>query len=323
MYPKGKYQPRIFKEYKTPLFGTGGENHLIYIFSNSLEYMGSLQGHTGGIGCLAAISTQNQLWMASGSCDKSIKIWDIYMKNIIYSFSLSPTFPSALCWITPQLLVSGSFDGSILIWNLGSLKNRTNILVSPPQILSGHKSEIQEIIKLNNTQIISVEHKGGNMIIWNIVEGTCVRHITIKEFPHNELWSLRKFNIINGELIASCFLRRIIIWNINNWETPKSVFKFNKKLIGATSIQCLSADIFLRGKDDGELEILDLRSGDKVEEVIPLHTEVIMDIQKIAKNILVTVSEDDHMKVTDVLDRKCYYDFHESVDPIYCIAKFY
>ena len=72
--------PNVLYNHKSPLFASGGGDWRIYIFSNTLEYMGSLCRHDWGIWCLRKLS--NERILVSGSQDSTIKLWDIYNNNI-------------------------------------------------------------------------------------------------------------------------------------------------------------------------------------------------------------------------------------------------
>ena len=84
-YIKNKNRLKIFKE-KSILFASGSYK-LINLFSNSLEFMGSLKGHNGLIRCLKSL---NPITLASGDYnDGSIKIWDLEKNfSIVSTLSL-------------------------------------------------------------------------------------------------------------------------------------------------------------------------------------------------------------------------------------------
>ena len=143
-YMKSKNISAIFK-YKCPTFalaGTCGVEERIYLFSNSLEEMGSFSGHKKSIWCLCAIS--NRI-LASGSGDNGIKIWDIEEKAIISTLSGYTNSVTTLCYVREGVFVSGSEDESLIIWSKLPGSN-----IYSQQVLKGHKSQIRGIIKINN-----------------------------------------------------------------------------------------------------------------------------------------------------------------------------
>ena len=110
-YIRSKNIARIFKE-KCPLFSAGGNEEIINLFSNSLEQMGHFSGHKYLIWCLCSISN---IILASGSRDKTIKIWNIEDRSIMLTLSGHTRRVSALCSVSEGVLVSGSGDDSLII----------------------------------------------------------------------------------------------------------------------------------------------------------------------------------------------------------------
>ena len=134
-YFKGKRIQRICKT-KCELFAAaGGDDHKISIFSNSLEHMGSLCGHKFPIKCLTSLP--NSSLLASGSSDGTTKLWNLKTNSLICTLELSTLVLEslelelseeqqlflvgtnslcALCYVTPEVLVTGSENRSLLVW---------------------------------------------------------------------------------------------------------------------------------------------------------------------------------------------------------------
>ena len=158
-YMKRKNIARIFKE-KCTLFASGSgfwSENIINLFSNSLEHMGYFSGHKDWIRCLCPISN---IILVSGSVDKTIKIWNIEDRSIMSTLSGHKGGVSALCSVKEGVFVSGSWE-SLIIWSKPTPESST---YSPIQVLTGHTSYIQGIIRLNNREIVSGEKKGDLMI---------------------------------------------------------------------------------------------------------------------------------------------------------------
>ena len=301
-YLKKKNIRGIFK-YKCPLFAAGGWDRRIYLFSNSLEHMGTFEGHKRAISSLCTIS--NKI-LASGSYDKNIKIWNIEERVIISTLSGHTDRLTALCHLEGGQLVSGSYDESLIIWSKlpGSLST-----YSHRQMLTGHKSGISGIIRINNREIISGEF-GGDLRIWNINEGVCIRHIPSLGGCH--LTQMKQH--IGGDVAISYYEKIFVLGAVNNWEAPIKQFR----VCDGYLIEFLSEDILLRGKFDGQLEFIDYaQTGCSIPPTIQgLHSNVFYDIQRIAKNIIVTASDNASLKVINPIIRKCYLEFKRNIETI-------
>ena len=292
-YMRSKNISAIFK-YKCPTFALAGAcdvEERIYLFSNSLEEMGSFYGHKKSIRCLCGFS--NRI-LASGSHDQSIKIWEIEERALICTLSGHRNIVTTLCYVREGVFVSGSDDKSLIIWSKLPGSN-----IYSQQVLTGHKSQIIGIIKINNSEIVSGDLKG-DLRIWNTDQGLCTRHLPRM---HYNITQMKQYM---GEVAVS-YREKVIIWGAaNNWGDPLKQFKVCK----GWPIEFLSGDILLRGGYEGELEfIYNAQTGCSLPPIQGLHSSVIYHIKRIAKNIVITSSMDRFMKVIDPISRKCYLNF--------------
>ena len=309
-YLKSKNIARIFKE-KYPLFTAGGGEKILNLFSNSLEHMGYFSGHKESIWCLCPIS--NKI-LASGSDDTRIKIWNIEDRSIMSTLSGHTDYISALCYVKEGVLVSGSYDKSLIIWSKSTPESST---YSPRQTLTGHKSRIQGIIRLNNREIVS-GHWKGDLMIWNIDQGLCIRHIPhLGRYDHlNQMKQHMRGDVVVG------YLEKVKVWGAANNFGSTPIKQFD--VCEGSSIEFLSGDLLLRGGREGQLEFIDYGEiGCKLPLIIKgLHLCLINAIQRIAKNIVITASDDGYLKVIHPISRGCYLKFktRESLD---ALAYFY
>ena len=282
-YLKKKNIRGIFK-YKCPLFAAGGWDRRIYLFSNSLEHIGTFVEHKGSIYSLCGIS--NKI-LASGSMDKKIKIWDIEERAIISTLSGHTDGVTTLCYVEEGQLVSGSKDKSLIIWSKLPGSSST---YSHRQVLTGHESGISGIIRINKTVIMSGEYMG-DVRIWNIDQGICIRHIY--SMDHGGLSQMKQHH--EGEVALSYTIKVLVLGAVNNWETPIKQFRVSD----GYSIEFLDRDILLIGGLNGELEFIDYsQTGCYMPpDIQQLHSSSIQAIQRIAKNIIVTASYDGYTAV--------------------------
>ena len=309
-YMKSKNIARIFKE-KCPLFATGGVEAIINLFSNSLEYMGYFSGHKELISCLCAIS--NKI-LASGSDDKTIKIWNIEDRSIMSTLSDHSNRVSTLCYVKEGVFVSGSWDNSLIIW---SKSRPESSIYSHIQRLTGHKSWIRVIIRLNNREIVSGDFKG-DLMIWNIDQGLCIRQIP-RVRGYDFLNQLKQH--IGGDVFVS-YRNNVRVWGAANDLGNTHIKQFDVCM--GDSIEFLSENLLLRGGQGGQLEFIDyVEIGCKLPPIIEgLHSKRINAIYIIAKNIVITASDDGYLKVIHPISRICYLKF-KARNFIYALAYFY
>ena len=273
--------------------------------------MGYFSGHKHWIRCLCAIS--NKI-LASGSYDKTIKIWNIEDRSIMSTLSGHTRTVSALCYVKEGVLVSGSWDKSLIIWSKSTPESS---IYSHRQTLTGHKSWIRGIIRLNNREIISGEVKG-DLMMWNIDQGLCIRQIPrVREIDY-----LNQMKQHIGGDIAVSYEDKVRVWGaVNNWEgDPIKQFDVRE----GYSIEFLSGDLLLRGGYEGQLEFMDYaETGCNLPPIIMgLHSKCIYAIQRIAKNIVITASGDGYLKVIHPISRICYLKF-KARKSLFALAYFY
>ena len=296
-YMKSKNIARIFKE-KCPIFAAGGNEGIIDLFSNSLEHMGYFSGHIAWIKCLCPIS---KIILASGSGDSTIKMWKIEDRSIMSTLSGHKEGVSALCSVSEGVLVSGSEDKSLIIWSKSPPESST---YSPTHVLTGHNSCIMGIIRVNNREIVSGDSTG-DLMMWNINEGLCIRHIPKVSVVFDDIWQMKQH--IGGDVVASYSDKVIVCGAANDWgENP--IKQFDNVCLGC-SIEFLSGNLLLRGGFHGQLEFIDYAQIGCKLPLMGLHSTEIYAIQRIVKNIVVTASADEYLKVIDPISRICYLKF--------------
>ena len=310
-YMKNKNIARIFKK-KCPLFAAGGDYNVITLFSNSMEFMGNIRGHKGCIQCLCPISN---IIIASGSQDMTIKIWNFEDRSIMSTLSGHISIVSALCYVKEGVLVSGSWDKSLIIWS--KCRPESSSSYSLRQALTGHKSKIMGIIRVNNREIMSGESQG-DLIMWDIDEGLCIRQIPRVSEPWDFIFQMKQH--IGGDVVVMYKLK-VRVWGAaNNWGYP--IKQIDNDYYGR-SIGFLSGNLLLIGGEGGRLQFIDYQTGYQFPPIIMgIGLVYITAIQPIAKNIVVTAMDDGYLKVVDPISKICYIKCNVGY-LLYALAYFY
>ena len=159
----------------------------------------------------------------------------------------------------------------------------------------------------------------GDLRIWNIDQGLCIRQIPHVNWCGGNLIQMKQH--IGGDVVIGYWDQVRVCGAANDWD--KTPIKQFDVCIGY-SIEFLSGDLLLRGGYQGQLEFIDYGEiGCELPPTIErLHSDNINAIQRIAKNIVVTASADGYLKVIHPISRICYLKF-EAGGSLEALAYFY
>ena len=76
-----------------------------------------LRGHTDDVRALCALSDDR---LASGSCDKTVRIWSVSSGACLQTLQGHTGSVLALCALSDDRLASGSYDKTVRIWSVSS-----------------------------------------------------------------------------------------------------------------------------------------------------------------------------------------------------------
>jgi WD40 repeat protein len=248
---------KILREHKGTIFAltilsnetlvSGGEDCRIILWNilNGNKIF-QLEGHTDMISCLLVLnkhSNNNNNLLASGSYDKSIRIWNTNKPNEPLKILIGhENEVLSLVNLSDGNIASGSKDKTIRIWNitsgdtikilncdypissLASLKE--NQLISSPvvviwdllnddcklkQLYSCLPEFCYVLLVILKDQILAAGYKDGFIRLWDIERG-----VVLKEIKHHSgrVWSLTMLS--DGRLASSSDNKIIKIWDINS-----------------------------------------------------------------------------------------------------------
>jgi COMPASS component SWD3 len=216
--PRAKESYLVNSDGQTLIRVINASRHFIEVWHQG-EQLHSLYGHEGEIGAIA-LSPDQQI-LASGSYDKTIKIWNLKTGKLIC------TFGNLLTWgahretvsclaFTPDTqtlisggfdssiksLISGSFDGTIKFWNLQTRDKPRTFKTS---------LGVKVIAISRDGQLLASTNWDGTIRLWDIDTGE-VRH-TLE--GHSFSVSCFTFSP-NGRILASAgsYDNTILLWDV-------------------------------------------------------------------------------------------------------------
>jgi WD40 repeat protein len=157
-------------DYKLIVCGKFGstDNLQIYNYETGVVIQ-TLNGHSDNVMTIEMLSEQ---FMASGSCDKRVIIWDLSSYSIKYTLTGHTKWVFCIKRLSSNLMASTGLDKTIFIWNWLTGKQIFK--------LTGHTNAIYfNSLDLYDEQTLISGSWDQTVKLWNISNGTLIRSINV------------------------------------------------------------------------------------------------------------------------------------------------
>ena len=190
------------------------------------QFLGSdltLYGHSKAVNCIA-LSPDGQ-WIASGSEDRSIKLWDqVTGAEICTLHGHSEGVHGVAFNSDGTRIVSGSGDSKVKIWDVRTKKEIAT--------LQGHEKSVSSVAFSPNGQTILSGSWDGQVILWETATGKELRRFLGRTDDDDKDFHIAKREVTcvafsrNGlQVAASRMNDNIDMWNT---ETGKKIYRIDK-----------------------------------------------------------------------------------------------
>jgi guanine nucleotide-binding protein subunit beta-2-like 1 protein len=227
-----------------------------------LTLRGELKGHSGWVTAIAT-THQDPNMILSSSRDKSVLIWQLTREEGNYGFARksllghSHFVEDVIISSDGQFALSGSWDGTLRLWNLATGTTSRRFV--------GHTKDVLSVaFSTDNTKIVS-SSRDKTIKLWNTL-GDC--KFTIHQDGHTEWVSCVRFspstanNAIRAKIVSCGWDKLVKVWSLSNC-------KLRTNLVGHTgylNTVTVSPDgsLCASGGKDGTALLWDLNEGKRL-----------------------------------------------------------
>lgn len=327
-----------------------------YIVSGSLDKTVKLWDFTTGEllhtftdhqnSVFAVSITENEKLAASGSQDNSVILWDLEVKVMKTRLEGFKSSVKSVKFISDSILLTGSFDKQIKVWNLqngevNSIPTQSRVMCvayvnTKNLFVSGGDDGVLQVFEENSSLISTMTgHTGGIRAVEASQDGQLL--VSASSDKTIRVWSLSDYSLrsllvshtgeINGVSLNSSsglaasvsFDCSIKLWNLSDLaiELTSSAHTIRLSSCYEDSIS-IWQDLVAFGSDQHSAIIFDLASKAKVLEVFGHSSRVTSTAVRLQS--LITGSADNSIKLWNVATGIQEFTFNGHSGPVTCLA---
>ena len=269
------------------------------------EFRTTLMGHLGPVRSVAI--SPDLKYIASGSEDNSIKLWNLQEKIEEYAFiGHSKTVNSVVFSSNSRYIVSGSEDKSIIVWNLlNKIREFT---------LTGHSGTVFTVQISSDLKFIVSGSEDSSIKVWNFQEKK--EECTLK----GHLSAVRSVAISSNSkyIVSGSDDTSIKLWSLQEeWEESTSITN-----LSAVNSVAISHDLryIVGGLADNSIKIWNLKENiDECTLLGPWKSILSVAISSDSKYVL-SGSEDNFIKVWNIQEKREEYALAANSATVFSVA---
>ena len=261
---------------------------------------------------ISALIELNNGFIASGSYDGKVKIWDILKEGEDSLIMIKNSVTAVFCFLEfePGKLLGGTSLNTIFLWDLND-KNKEEFIFN----FQKHDLWVTSLVKLDENHFASASNDT-KIIIWDyknkkyekVLEGhtDCIMAMILLK---------------NGYLCTASYDENIMIWD---WKNSRSLYRFKPHKKYVKCLLELDNDYLLTGSEDNSIGIFKKTDSQQYKSITYLegHTYPVRSLCQIDENYFASGSFDNKIKIWDFNKKECVQTLEGHQSNVICIIKY-
>lgn len=281
--------------------------------TENFDQPNTLKGHSSDVNSVAFAA--DGVTLASGSDDKTIKLWNLKTKKEIRTLKGNKQWIWTVAFSPDgKTLASGSADKNIKLWNLSTGQEILS--------LKGHKDGIANVAFSPDGKILASSSLDNTIKLWNLSTGKVIRTLE----GHSKAVSSIAFSPDGNTLASGSWDKSIKLWNVATGKEIRS-FVGHSDLVLSVAFNSDGVTI-ASGSKDKTIKLWNLVTGETIH-ILKGHSEKVNSVAFIPKveasktlntNTLVSGSSDNTIKLWDTVTGKEMRTLKRDSGYIYSVA---
>uniref|UniRef100_A0A2M4BN84 Putative u3 snornp-associated protein n=1 Tax=Anopheles marajoara TaxID=58244 RepID=A0A2M4BN84_9DIPT len=157
----------VFRQYTYQLFSASDDRTVKVWSLDEMVYIETLYGHQSSVSGIDALALERVV--TSGGMDRSVRVWKVAEESQLVFDSVEEDF-STVRFISNDLFLSGSIEGSVCLWSSGKKKPLRRLPLAHGQQDEGHPNWISAVGVLPNSDLVASGSCDGFVRVWRLTE---------------------------------------------------------------------------------------------------------------------------------------------------------
>ncbi|GEM_PF-793808 len=228
-----------------------GETRLIYVVvefngqpytartdrrMQSIKNLATFKNHSRSVN--AVVFNPDGSLLATGSDDKTVKIWDVKKQTLLYNLTGHTKYVTALAFHPSEpVLASGGSDGLLIIWQIDGQKILQKIMV--------HPEGIKSLAFSPDGKIVATAAADYKIYLYQVSDATCLQTLS----GHTDEIHALTFSPDNLCLVSTGYDQSIRLWSVKDGSNIKTITKAHPLWINAIAYSPDGEQIASAGDD--------------------------------------------------------------------------